>query len=386
MTLSMGPGRWQRCRRGGTGTDALVFNGSSIGEKVDIAANGNRIRFARDIGNVVTDMKDIEVLNFNAAAGTDAVTIGDLTGAGVTQVNIELAAAGGTTSDGQIDAVTVSGTAVADNIEVVGSGGSAAVTGVATAVAIKHTDAGDVLTVKGLGGNDNISAATLDIGVVAVTLDGGEGNETLIGSRGADTLVGGEGDDSSGRARCRRCAAGAGNGVFQWDAGDGNDTIEGQEGVDTLRFNGTNIGESIEISANGGRALFSRDVGIVTMDLNGVEQIDFVPRGGADNIFVGDLSGTGVTGVAIDLVGATTGGDGEADKVTVFGTGGNDTIVAVGSAGSVNVSGLPAQVAISNAEAADRLVIDGGAGADVIDASAVQAAVRRSSCAAVWAT
>ena len=48
----------------------------------------------------------------------------------------------------------------------------------------------------------------------------------------------------------------------------------------------------------------SRDVGDVIMDLNGVEQSSSMPLGGADNITVNDLTGTGVTQVAIDL-GAT---------------------------------------------------------------------------------
>ena len=42
------------------------------------------------------------------------------------------------------------------------------------------------------------------------------------------------------------------------------------------------------------------------MDLNGVEHIQFNALGGADTITVNDLTGTGVTQVAIDL-GATPG-------------------------------------------------------------------------------
>ena len=96
---------------------------------------------------------------------------------------------------------------------------------------------------------------------------------------------------------------GAGDDVFQWNPGDGNDTVEGQGGVDTMLFFGANIAENIEISANGDRVLFSRDVANVTMDLNGVEHIDFHALGGADNVVVGDLSGTDVTEVNIDLRG-----------------------------------------------------------------------------------
>ncbi len=64
------------------------------------------------------------------------------------------------------------------------------------------------------------------------------------------------------------------------------------------------------------------------MDVNGVEQVNLVALGGADNINVGDLTGTGVTDVNIDLS-ATSGsgvGDGQADTVTVNGTAHHDAI------------------------------------------------------------
>ena len=66
---------------------------------------------------------------------------------------------------------------------------------------------------------------------------------------------------------------GAGNDTFVWNPGDDNDTVEGQAGIDTMLFNGANVAENINISANGGRALFTRDIANVTMDLNDVETI-----------------------------------------------------------------------------------------------------------------
>ena len=62
-----------------------------------------------------------------------------------------------------------------------------------------------------------------------------------------------------------------------------------------MLFFGANINENINISANGGRARFIRDVANITMDLDDVESIDFRAFGGADNIVVGDLTGTDVT-------------------------------------------------------------------------------------------
>ena len=55
---------------------------------------------------------------------------------------------------------------------------------------------------------------------------------------------------------------------------------------------------------------FTRDVANITMDLNSIEHIDFNASGGADNITVGDLTGTGVKQVAIDLAGTPGSGDG----------------------------------------------------------------------------
>src|SRR5258708_14093886 len=90
------------------------------------------------------------------------------------------------------------------------------------------------------------------------------------------------------------------------------------------------------IWGNGGRVGLFRDVGNVTMDLNSIEHIQIHALGGADTITVNDLSGTGVTQVALDLAspaGSNT-GDGQADSVIVNGTAGNDkiTITSGGSA------------------------------------------------------
>ena len=53
---------------------------------------------------------------------------------------------------------------------------------------------------------------------------------------------------------------GAGDDTFVWNPGDGSDIVEGQDGIDTMLFNGANIAEKIDISANGSRVRFTRDV------------------------------------------------------------------------------------------------------------------------------
>ena len=108
------------------------------------------------------------------------------------------------------------------------------------------------------------------------------------------------------------------------------------------------------------------------MDLKGIEKIQFAALGGADNINVGNLTGTDVQQVAIDLGAAGGVGDDAADTVTVNGTGGNDHIKLVGG-DQVTVNGLQAQVMIDHVETLDKLVVQGGAGDDIIDASGTPA-------------
>src|SRR5688500_7613434 len=141
-----------------------------------------------------------------------------------------------------------------------------------------------------------------------------------------------------------------------------------------MLFFGSNASENVDIVANGGRVLFLRNVASVTMDLNDVETIDFRALGGADNIVVGDLSGTDVTQIGLDLRGPNGGGDGAADTVTVNGTNGADAFGAAGDAGGVNVFGLHTAVNIfSQEQANDRLTLNALGGADVINANSLEA-------------
>src|SRR5258705_4812258 len=90
---------------------------------------------------------------------------------------------------------------------------------------------------------------------------------------------------------------------------DRSDVVEGQAGTDTLQFNGANINEKIDLSANGSRLRFTRDVAAITMDVNSTERVDLAALGGADTITVNDLTGTDATEVNPDL-GLNRAGDG----------------------------------------------------------------------------
>jgi Ca2+-binding RTX toxin-like protein len=211
---------------------------------------------------------------------------------------------------------------------------------------------------------------------IRTRIAGEAGNDTLRGGSGAETLLGGSGNDTiDGNGGKDLALLGAGDDTFVWDPGDGSDTVEGQAGADRMRFNGANVAEHIDLSANGSRLKFSRDVANVTMDTAGVERVDLNAIGGADLVTVNDLSGTGVSAVNVDLAGTLGGasGDGQPDRVVVNGSSGNDAVKVSGDASGVAVSGLSALVALRHQEPGDALAVNGLGGNDTIDASGLAA-------------
>src|SRR5262249_6707625 len=151
------------------------------------------------------------------------------------------------------------------------------------------------LVVNANGGDDTITAGNGLATLIKLTIDGGAGNDTITGGDGNDTLIGGDGNDVIiGGRRHHTLRRRARHDTFIWNPGDASDVVEGQDGTDTLVFNGANLNEKIDISANGSRVRLTRDIGNVTMDVNGIEHIQLNALGGTDTITVNDLSGTGV--------------------------------------------------------------------------------------------
>ncbi|HEY3149500.1 MAG TPA: calcium-binding protein, partial [Dongiaceae bacterium] len=347
------PGDGSDVVEGQAGTDTLLFNGNDANETFDIAASDERVRLFRNVGNITMDINDVETIELNALGGTDVVTVGDLSHTDTKLVAIDLAGAlDPTTGDGGFDSVTADGTSGKDTINVSQAGSEITVTGLPAKVTIDHADSTDALIINGLGGKDIIDAATLAAGAIQLTIDGGDGSDRILGGAGNDNLFGGDGDDFiDGNQGNDVAFLGAGDDVFQWDPGDGSDVVEGQAGTDALIFNGNHASEIFDISANGGRVRFLRDVGNIVMDLDDVEQIDVRALGGTDNIVVNDLTGTDVTKVAIYLAATINGkdSDGKLDTVTVNGTGNGDTVAIASHGSQVTVKGLPAQVTIDHA-------------------------------------
>jgi Ca2+-binding RTX toxin-like protein len=377
-TFVWDPGDGSDTVEGQDGADTMVFNGANVAERVALSANGNRLEFLRDPGRVKMDTAGVETVDFNALGGADTVTVDDLTGTDVKTVNTDLAGTlGGAAGDGQADSVTVDGTNGNDAISVSGDASGVAVAGLSTRVAIQHQEPNDELEVNGLAGNDAIDASGLAAGVVALSLDGGAGDDTIAGGKGIEAASGGDGNDSiDGNGGNDVAFLGAGDDTFVWDPGDGSDRVEGQDGIDTLVFNGAGGAEQMDLSANGSRLRFFRTQGIITMDTAGVERVDVNALGGADLVTVNDLSGTDVSAVTVDLAGALGGatGDGQADRVVVNGTNGDDALRVIGDATEVTAKGFAPLVAILHPEVAnDRLEINTLAGTDSVESAGLAA-------------
>src|SRR5262249_24713549 len=233
------------------------------------------------------------------------------------------------------------------------------------------------ILVTGGAGNDVLTMDETNGGLPQTSLDGGAGNDRLTGGAvadvpgllsGFDTLLGGAGDDTifggasaefiNGGTGNDTLLGGAGDDRFSWSPGDGSDTADGQAGNDSLGFFGDSSIENIALSANGTRVRLTRDVDGVTMDMNSLEIVNVLARGGADTITVTDLTGTGVGVILLDLGHTGNGGDGQADTVTVNGTNGNDSVFITGSTiggASLDMVGLSAQISIFSTETTDHL-------------------------------
>jgi Ca2+-binding RTX toxin-like protein len=226
-----------------------------------------------------------------------------------------------------------------------------------TSIVVQAGSGADHVSIDQSGGSFIDERVTIDGGPGADTLIGGSGEEFLLGGNGPDVVDGNLGEDFA--------FLGAGADRFVWDPGDASDVVEGQDGADVLDFNGNGASENVDVAANGGRVRVFRNVANVTMDLDDVERVNWRAFGGADNAIVGDMSGTDLTAVDIDLSAIGGGGDAETDTVTTHGTGGPDTVSVASLAGAVVVSGLAATTAVTGSEAAgDQVNVATLAGSD----------------------
>jgi Ca2+-binding RTX toxin-like protein len=374
---------------GSRGDDTLVFNGAGGAEDFDVSANGERLRFFRNLGNIVMDVDDTERVDLRALGGADNTVMNDVSKTDLEELDIDLAAAiGGTAGDLAADTVTLFGSEgssdderrTGDEVTIAGADGSVSVDGLSALVRIAHAEpALDLLDVRTLGGDDEVDASALAASAIKLALDGGEDDDELRGGFGNDSLAGSFGDDDvDGNQGADSASLGLDDDSFTWDPGDGSDVVEGGNGSDRMIFNGSAGDEIFTASAVGGRVEFLRNLGSIDMDLNDVERIDLNALGGIDQTNVNDLSGTDLEDLNVDLASVIGGKapDGAADTVTMHATAGVDLVDIQAVERTTRVSGLAATVRIANADPAlDKLVLNTLAGIDQVNVGAGVAAL-----------
>ena len=173
-TFVWDPGDGSDTIEGQAGADTMRFNGANGAEHVTLSANGKRLTFFRDAGNITMDTAGLERVDFNALGGADVVTVNDLTGTDVNSVNVDLAGTlGGAAGDGQPDRVVVNGTNGDDSINVNGDSGAVKESGLAATVEILHSEsANDSLEINTLAGRDTVDSNGLAAGTLKLLVDG----------------------------------------------------------------------------------------------------------------------------------------------------------------------------------------------------------------------
>ena len=228
-TFIWDPGDGSDVVEGGADQDTLRFNGSAAAEVFTMSANGSRLAFARNIGNIAIDVDDVETVTVNALGGVDSVTVNDLSATDVGSVDVDLGVGG--VGDTAVDSVTVNATNNANAVRISGASGGVTVLSPYLVVGIVDAEpANDTLTVNASTGADVVSASTLASTSVVLTLNGNTGDDVLRGSQGGDTINGDSGND--------HISAGDGNDVI--DGGADTDTIDGGPGLD-IATNGENV-------------------------------------------------------------------------------------------------------------------------------------------------
>ncbi|WP_376093744.1 calcium-binding protein [Roseomonas sp. CCTCC AB2023176] len=363
---------------GEAGDDDLAFNGFAADEAFVLEASGERALLTRDLGNIRMKLNDVEGVTIRADGGADRIAIGDLSSTEVSAVEIALSLPG-RAGDGAADVISLTGSAEGDTVDVIsGAGSLITVEGLPAAVSMFGVEAQDMLSVTGGSGDDIIRTREVAIGAPRLLVDGGAGLDFLFGGDNDESFSGGDGDDGlfsgggddgvfGGRGD-DFARLGTGNDRFTWIPGDGNDFVDGEAGTDTLAFDGSGTTETIEIIADGATAVLVRDVGAVRMDLVDVERTDVRTFGGTDEVRVGDMTGTDLDEIVIDLGGP----DGAADLIVVDGTGVADTVTIGLEEGVIVIEGLAATIRILGAEAGlDQLLFRGFEGDDVVNASSL---------------
>ena len=225
-------------------------------------------------------------------------------------------------------------------------------------------------TVIGGSGDD-----TLIGGLSDDSLDGGSGNDSLQGGDGKDTLAGGDGNDSLvGGAGDDSLLGGNDDDVIQ--GGADNDFADGGFGNDMISESAPSDNGNDVLSGGSGQDTIQGGIGNDTLDGGGDE--DSLDGGSGDDVLTGGLGADTIHGG--DGNDSVNGADASAspslDRANlIFGDSGNDTLTGGGAndsldggTGDDSLSGGAGNDLLRGADGNDTLL--GGAGDDQLDGDA----------------
>jgi Ca2+-binding RTX toxin-like protein len=327
---------------GGEGKDTFEFVGNnsantfSLGQAV-VNQTAVHLTVTNDT-SIQTLESDVERVVITALGGTDRVLVSDLTGVGLTEVQVNLGAGN--------DRLLSDAGALLGNVQlrVFGDAGNDLLIGTESAELLNGGDGNDTLI--GNGGNDTLNG---DAGIDSI--DGGAGSDVIDGGAGISTLDGGDGDDSlTGSILNDVINGGAGNDTLV--GLNGNDLLNGMDGNDSL------VGGSGDDSLLGGAGDDTLDGGTDNDTLNGNDGNDLLNGFHGNDLILG--------GLGDDTINGQDGND------TIFGDDGNDLIgggngndLIQGNIGNDTLLGGDGDDTLKGGS--DKDILLGGDGNDLID-------------------
>ena len=361
-----------------SGNDTVTNASGADGAQVNLSGSANNVTVTQSTipvdgtfgliqiaegGATLTVSASISQVTFNAGAGDDTVTVGDLDTACRSSLVIQggdgndiLSALNADTGD-----IRVRMEGGAGNDTIIGGQGGDTLVGDGGTDYIKGGDGNDQIeggtgadSINGENGNDTLLGGdTTDTltGDGADTLNGDAGDDSLRGGLGGDVLNGGSGNDT----------ANGGDGDDTASGGDGNDSLLGSTGLDSL------AGDAGDDTVDGGRNNDTLDGGDGNDKIRGDHGNDSITGGlGNDTVNGGDGDDTILGGEGNDLLGGFDGDDlisGGAGNDTISGGDGDDTLlggsgsdVALGDQGDDQVNGQGGTNTISGGQGDDTLL------------------------------
>ncbi|HYE18197.1 MAG TPA: calcium-binding protein [Tepidisphaeraceae bacterium] len=333
-TLVWDPGDGSDFFEGGKGFDNFLFNGSDGAEVMAATANGNRVTFTRNLGNIVMDVGSAEKMTVIAKGGADQITVNNLAGTSIQQVVIDAGAGDDVLNGGNLAEILLGG------------------------------EGND--TIDGNQGNDSMLG---DAGDDLLIWDPGDGSDLVVGGVGNDRLLfnGSNGDEvftATAVAKFNRT-------IFTRDLGNivmdvrSTETLdlEAKGGADTVTINDQTVSavRTVNVDLESATDSNTPDDKADEVTVTGTRFADTITAAGpaAGPAAITGLSATvNVKGASADL-----------DELTIDGLAGNDTIdaaaVAAGTFRVVNLYGGLGNDSVKGSAGVD--IMSGAEGNDLLD-------------------